>query len=178
MNICIPRWQTIVILSRYIKFLCFLVLTRRGRRTFVGQVGPGWDRQSVWLFSLPACVSVVTNNSIPFTIPCGPCGLTIIPAWINNHIPSKVWNEITYQFPNLEANTVYPANMYKVLCYFPGNKKCQDWSTLQKLKHCLKHENKVNGNKVLSYCKALWCATIKKKLFPLCQTYKPTIILN
>ena len=40
--------------------------------------------------------------------------------------------------------------------------------------------NKVNENKVL-YCKALRCKTIKnnnKIGFPLCQTYKPTIILN
>ena len=38
--------------------------------------------------------------------------------------------------------------------------KCQDyvyveieyWSTMKKIKHYLRHENKVNENKVLSYC--------------------------
>ena len=28
-------------------------------------------------------------------------GLTSIPAWISNHIPCKVWGEITYPFLNL-----------------------------------------------------------------------------
>ena len=31
----------------------------------------------------------------------GPHGLTLIPAWISDHIPSKVCGEITYPFPNL-----------------------------------------------------------------------------
>ena len=28
------------------------------------------------------------------------CGLTLIPAWINNYIQYKVWKEIIYQFQN------------------------------------------------------------------------------
>ena len=38
----------------------------------------------------------------------------------------------------------------------------------------MRHGNKVNEIKVLTYCKALWFETIKnnKKLFPLCQTYE------
>ena len=38
---------------------------------------------------------------------------------------------------------------------------------MQKIKHYFRNENKVNENKVLSYCKALRCETIKnnKKLF-------------
>ena len=31
---------------------------------------------------------------------------TFNPAWINNHMPSKVWNEITYPFPNLIDCTI------------------------------------------------------------------------
>ena len=27
-------------------------------------------------------------------------GLTLISTWISNHMPSKVWDEITYSFPN------------------------------------------------------------------------------
>ena len=33
-------------------------------------------------------------------------GLTLIPTWISNHIPRKVWNEITYPFPNFNGATV------------------------------------------------------------------------
>ena len=29
-------------------------------------------------------------------------GLTLIPAWINNHITGKVWDVITYPFPNIK----------------------------------------------------------------------------
>ena len=32
--------------------------------------------------------------------------LTWIPAWINIHMPSKVWDEITYPFPNFNGATV------------------------------------------------------------------------
>ena len=34
------------------------------------------------------------------------CKSTWIPAWISNHILSKVWDEITYPFPNFNACTV------------------------------------------------------------------------
>ena len=33
-------------------------------------------------------------------------GLTSIPAWISNHIHHKVWDEITYPFPNFNGTTV------------------------------------------------------------------------
>ena len=33
-------------------------------------------------------------------------GLTLIPAWICNHIQYKVWDEITYPFLNLNGCTV------------------------------------------------------------------------
>ena len=29
-----------------------------------------------------------------------------LPAWTNNHMPSKVWNEITYPFPNFSGCTM------------------------------------------------------------------------
>ena len=32
--------------------------------------------------------------------------LTLIPAWISNHLPSKVWDEITYPFLNFNSCTV------------------------------------------------------------------------
>ena len=33
-------------------------------------------------------------------------GLTLFPAWIINHMPSKVWNEITHLFPNFNGAVV------------------------------------------------------------------------
>ena len=33
-------------------------------------------------------------------------GLSLIPAWISNHVPNKVWDEITYPFPNINGATV------------------------------------------------------------------------
>ena len=33
-------------------------------------------------------------------------GLTLIPAWISNYLPSRVWNEITYPFLNFNGCTV------------------------------------------------------------------------
>ena len=32
--------------------------------------------------------------------------LTLIPAWIRNHMPSNVWDEITYPFLNFNGCTV------------------------------------------------------------------------
>ena len=73
---------------------------------------------------------------------------------------------------------------YIDLWYILVNRKCQDYVYIKwVLKYyenkAQRDENKVNENKVL-YCKALRCETIKnnKNCFPLCQTYKPTIILN
>ena len=33
-------------------------------------------------------------------------GLTLIPAWVSNHIHYQVWDEITYPFPNFNSCTV------------------------------------------------------------------------
>ena len=60
------------------------------------------------------------NSAISFWIQCvnadellhkawGPFywhGLTLIPAWISNYIHYKVWDEITYPFPNANGGTV------------------------------------------------------------------------
>ena len=34
------------------------------------------------------------------------CGLTLISAWISNYSHYKVWDEITYPFPNLKGSTI------------------------------------------------------------------------
>ena len=33
-------------------------------------------------------------------------GLTLIPAWISNHMPSKVWDWVTYPFLNFNSATI------------------------------------------------------------------------
>ena len=33
-------------------------------------------------------------------------GLTLIPAWISNHLSSKMWDELTYPFLNFNGATV------------------------------------------------------------------------
>ena len=33
-------------------------------------------------------------------------GLILIPAWISNYLPNKVWDEINYPFPNFKGCTI------------------------------------------------------------------------
>ena len=33
-------------------------------------------------------------------------GLTLIQVWISNRMPSKMWDEITYPFPNFNITTI------------------------------------------------------------------------
>ena len=33
-------------------------------------------------------------------------GLTLIPAWISNHIPINVWDELIHPFPNSNSTAV------------------------------------------------------------------------
>ena len=40
---------------------------------------------------------------------CGPLyehGFTLIPAWISNRMPGKVWDEITHPFLNFNGSTI------------------------------------------------------------------------
>ena len=74
--ICLQKCQFIVISSWYIYiyrislFSCPKSEELVRHRVFVGQVGPGWDKfVSLRVFSLPSCVSDVTNDYILFAIP-------------------------------------------------------------------------------------------------------------
>ena len=46
--------------------------------------------------------NILYSTSSPFYLH----GLTLIPAWISNHMPGKVWGEITYPFLNFNGCTV------------------------------------------------------------------------
>ena len=50
-------------------------------------------------------VTVETTPRIPVA-PFYLHGLTLIPAWISNYMPGKVWDEITYPFLNFNGATV------------------------------------------------------------------------
>ena len=41
--------------------------------------------------------------------------LTLIPAWIGNHMPRKVWNGITYPFPNFNGSTTEAWEAWEVI---------------------------------------------------------------
>ena len=58
-------------------------------------------------------------------------GLTLIREWISNHMPSTVWYEITYPFPNFNGSTV---EVWKWLCNLIAHSimnvityPCWDW---------------------------------------------------
>ena len=54
----------------------------------------------------PVDYKYITNYEY---VTCGPFylhGLTLIPAWISNYMPGKVWGEITYPFLNFNGCTV------------------------------------------------------------------------
>ena len=46
------------------------------------------------------------SQSISISGPFHYHGLTLIPAWINNNIHYKVWDEITYLFKTFSGATV------------------------------------------------------------------------
>ena len=54
------------------------------------------------------CLVEILFVLVWYFVPCGPFyqhGLTLITAWIGNHMPSKVWDEITYAFLNFNVRT-------------------------------------------------------------------------
>ena len=70
--------------------IAFAIIKRRGFRVWVMQ-STIWDHR----------VDLV-NSRGPFYLH----GLTLITTWISNHMPSKVWVEITFQFLNFNGCTV------------------------------------------------------------------------
>ena len=50
--------------------------------------------------------SAKETSGFPFTNIVLPTLLTVIPAWLSNSIYHKVWDEITYPFPNVNGATV------------------------------------------------------------------------
>ena len=69
-------------------------------------IGNTFHRPCLWASEYSKKFKLVSLN---MSIPRGPFyqhGLILIPAWICNHMPSEVWDEITYPFPNFDDATV------------------------------------------------------------------------
>ena len=47
-----------------------------------------------------------TKHELGHNSDCRLTYINLIPAWLSNHIPSKVWDEITYPFPNFNGGTI------------------------------------------------------------------------
>ena len=62
-----------------------------------------WFFYSVITFSYIKCFVHSYTVDVVFTLSYR---LTLIPTWISNHIPGKVWEEITYPFPNFNGATL------------------------------------------------------------------------
>ena len=75
-----------------------------------------YDNESqmcLWLHLIYAQSMLITIYNLNPSLLCsynqGPLLLgcwTLISAWRNNHMPSKVWEEITYQCPNIRSYTI------------------------------------------------------------------------
>ena len=61
-----------------------------------------WQVRTCSIWQLTVSLLICLCPFVPFYLH----GLTLIPTWISNHIPSKVWDEITYPFPNFNDSTV------------------------------------------------------------------------
>ena len=65
-----------------------------------------WRRQWGIMVCSDWKTNIVIIRIVPPVTTRGPFfwhGLTLIPAWIRNHKPSKVWDEITNPFPNFNG---------------------------------------------------------------------------
>ena len=126
------------------------------------------------------------------------CSLTSISAWINNHMPSKVWDEIVYPFSNFNGSTVevlewvsnfIPQIIMDVityLCKFMSNQRCILWywkltqvcitRTQFKSEICAKYIQARAFIYIAFHKIAYWCRIeIISNLFHIDTTVKPLI---
>ena len=75
------------------------------------------NQLSGWWFKMPSCslwrhcndtCTTPASHTHGFKKTCNQrpfysCRLTLIPAWISNHMSSKTWNGITYPLPNFNS---------------------------------------------------------------------------
>ena len=73
-------------------------LTRGGEENVSGVPGACTTRNFAYLVRGPWSAEGMSTGKYS-SVPFYKNGLTLIPPWINNHLPSKVWDEIAYTFP-------------------------------------------------------------------------------
>ena len=72
-----------------------------------------------------------------------------IPAWISNHLSSKVWDQITYTFPNLNSATV---EVWKWISNFIPN------FVMDVITHSCWDKSSCSGSKITKlWCFLVWC---------------------
>ena len=97
-------FQSVVVLWRHVNIYCDVFLTDCPQNvsswvTCVFPPSPSW----LLLVNHPDIIQW-TCKGHPISRLSGPIKLTLLPAWISNHIPRDVWGEITYPFPNINGD--------------------------------------------------------------------------
>ena len=97
----------------YIQFICiWLSVSHRSSIT--------------WFFQTRVNIETynTTQTFCTTTDPFYQHGLTLIPAWISNHMPSEVWGKLSYPFPNFNGcASKVPKNLFSDWCWKTKVKK-------------------------------------------------------
>ena len=70
------------------------------------QLTQWWIQLYQWLSARLRYLQCVNNGDNEAWCPFCQYGLTLIPAWISDYVHYKVWDAITYLFPNFNSATV------------------------------------------------------------------------
>ena len=89
------------------------VSLHKGPAMHAGSVFISWRHIPVCR-KLPTRFNENTNVSRIMMTPGAPFTNMVIPAWISNHMTNKVWDEITYPFPNFNGATIDVLGMNKL----------------------------------------------------------------
>ena len=58
------------------------------------------------------CISITRPNNVWYIVDHKLSGAPLIPAWLSNYIHCRVWDEITYPFPNFNGATIPHSSLY------------------------------------------------------------------
>ena len=120
-------------------------------------------------------------NCSPFDLQ----GLTLIPAWISNHMPRKMWNEITFPFTNLNGSTVevweWTSNFITHIIMDVMTYPCWDLSLTMLVKGATGNNFPFNVNITSNHTKKLWYLFLMKAqlsfYYIYCYLYSPAVAL-
>ena len=100
-------WMWFFLLASYDKWEVVVLSWFLCNRLFITQAGGAlevWARQVNKFLMRWQPETLHLHHRLPASGTFYRHGLTFIPAWISNHMPSKVWVEITYPFQNFSGN--------------------------------------------------------------------------